>query len=399
MNGSEWLQACIEISSAMDSPALESDTLSGSCALSQKVIDILVQLENADHFLDRNSALQKQAGTTCDISIDVPRSLDYFFAKDWSDLLTTHGFTWRQPEKFFVLDGWSHARAKTYHNIITLSTCLKRIADHIETSPTKQSLIYLGKNKVEVPIQFSERELSLDLEDAEYFDQFTSEQSKHKSQRSSIVKASLTECIANDNEQDRFTNLLHKFDTFIKSVKHGYALYVSEFSYEKTLEEARKAKLDFNIRINKLISEMQNQLLAIPAIFIFIGAQFKAESSISAVSASLFIGTIIFGVLMSLLVRNQRDSMQAIDSEISSEKTKHSRISRHIERDVEEILKPLRNRTRQFYWKMWIIELSVSTTIIFALELTLNNLGTSILGLLSTLGTTLLAFVVDRYAC
>jgi len=252
---------------------------------------------------------------------------------------------------------------------------------------------------VEVPILFSDQELSLDLEEVDYFDQFTSEQSKHKSQRSSIIKASLAECVANDNEPDRFTNLLNKFDTFIKSVKHGYALYVSEFSYEKTLEEARKAKLDFNIRINKLIAEMQNQLLAIPAIFIFIGAQFKAEPKLSTVSISLLIGTLIFGLLMSLLVRNQRDSMQAIDLEIESEKSKHSRISSHIERDIEEILKPLNNRTRQFYWKMWIIEISVSSTIVFAMELTLNNLGTSILGLLSTLGSTLLALAVDRYTC
>ncbi|WP_223450317.1 MULTISPECIES: hypothetical protein [unclassified Pseudomonas] len=373
MTQDEWLAACVKLTETMDTPTLVDGSLVGDFQLTDELRAILKSLELSNHFLDRTKVFSRSDGDRVHISVDVPRSTNAFYAEDWTDLLTTGSFSWDPPKEYFILKGSSQANRENYAKIIRAARVLEIAADYVDPDASSRKLIYLGKKKLEIFIVYSDLNPSLNEEDIKGLELFLEDADKHKNQRHSIIKASLQESVGGGAANEMFELLLKKFSEFARSVEHGYALYVSEFSYEKILEDATKAKLDFHIRINKLISEMQNQLLAIPAAFIFVGTQFKSGTGFDISKLSLIFGVLIFGVLMDILIRNQKDSMSAIQHEIEAEVTKHIKISAKIRPQIEEIFSSLVHRSKKFKQKMFIIELSVSIIIAFTMILTLGG--------------------------
>lgn len=373
MTQDEWLAACVRLTEVMGTPSLTDGSLDGDFQLTAELRAILKNLESSNHFLDRTKVFGRSDGDRVNISVDVPRTSNAFYAEDWTDLLTTGSFSWDPPTEYFILKGSSQAHRENYANIVRVARALELAADYVDPDASSRKLIYLGKKKLEMFIIYSDLNVTLIEEDIKGVELFLQDADKHKNQRHSIIKASLQEAVGGGAADEIFALLLKKFTAFSRSVEHGYALYVSEFSYEKILEDATKEKLDFHIRINKLISEMQNQLLAIPAAFIFVGTQFKSGAGFDISKISLIFGVLIFGVLMDILVRNQKDSMSAIQHEIDAEILKHIKISAKIKPQIEEIFLPLVDRSKKFNLKMFIIEFSVSTIIAFTMILTLGG--------------------------
>lgn len=374
MTQDEWFAACVRLTEVMESPSLTDGSLDGVIQLTSELRAILKDLESSDHFLDRTKVLARSDGDTVKVSVDAPRNSNAFFAEDWEDLLTTGSFSWDPPAAYFILNGDSEIQRDNYAKTVRIVRALELAADYVDPDASRRKLIYLGKQKIEILIIYPDLNISLSDEDISGLELFLQDADKHKNQRNSIIKASLQEAIGGVVAEEMFTLLLKKFSAFSRSVEHGYALYVSEFSYEKIIEDANKAKLDFHIRINKLISEMQNQLLAIPAAFIFVGTQFKSGEGFDTSNISLITGILIFGGLMDILVRNQKDSMSAIQHEIDAEISKHIKISPKIKLQIEEIFSPLVGRSKKFNSKMLFIELSVSAIIAFTMILTLGGL-------------------------
>lgn len=373
MTQHEWLAACIKLTEIMESPTITDGSLHGRFQLTADIRATLKCLESSDHFLDRTKLLSKADGETVHAIVDVPRTSNAFYAEDWTDLLQTGSFSWDPPIEFFILKGFTQTHKENYAKIVRISRALELAADYIDPDASSRKLIYLGKNKLEMFVSYTNLDISLDDEDIKEIEHFLQDADKHKSQRYSIIKASLQEAVGGGESDEMFELLLKKFSAFARSVEHGYALYVSEFSYEKIIDDATKAKLEFHIRINKLISEMQNQLLAIPAAFIFVGTQFKSGTDFDITKISLILGVIIFGILMDILVRNQKDSMKAIQHEIETEISKHIKISPKIKPQIDAIFFPLVDRSKNFKLKMRIIELSVSAIIAFTMILALGR--------------------------
>ncbi|WP_157284056.1 hypothetical protein [Pseudomonas chlororaphis] len=363
----------MKLTEIMESPSITDGSLHGRFQLTADIRATLKSLESSDHFLDRTKLLSKADGETVNAIVDVPRTSNAFYAEDWTDLLTTSSFSWDPPNEFFILKGFTQTHKENYAKIVRIVRALELAADYIDPDASSRKLIYLGKNKLEMFVSYTNLDISLDDEDIKEIEQFLKDTDKHKSQRYSIIKASLQEAVGGGVADEMFELLLKKFSAFTRSVEHGYALYVSEFSYEKIIDDATKAKLEFHIRINKLISEMQNQLLAIPAAFIFVGTQFKSGTDFDITKISLILGVIIFGILMDILVKNQKDSMKAIQHEIETEISKHIKISPKIKPQIDAIFLPLVDRSKNFKLKMFIIELSVSAIIAFTMILAIGG--------------------------
>lgn len=373
MTQQEWLAACIKLTQMMESPSIIDGSLHGRFQLTADIRTTLQTLEASDHFLDRTKLLSKTDCETVDAIVEIPRGSHAFYAEDWTDLLTTGSFSWDPPEEFFILKDFTQKNKDSYAKIVRIARALEFAADYIDPDASSRKLIYLGKSKLEMFVSYKNLDISLEEQDINEIEFFIKDADKHKSQRYSIIKASLQEAIGGGLPEETFELLLRKFSSFARSVEHGYALYVSEFSYEKIIDDATKAKLEFHIRINKLISEMQNQLLAIPAAFIFIGTQMKIGTDFDITKMSLILGVIIFGILMDILVRNQKDSMKAIQHEIDAEISKHLKISPKIKPQIESIFSPLVGRSKNFKLKMLIIELSVSAIIAFTVVLCIGG--------------------------
>ena len=74
------------------------------------------------------------------------------------------------------------------------------------------------------------------------------------------------------------------------------------------------------LRLNKTFSDIQNQLLAIPAAILLVGANVKADNFTANISTA--VGISIFSWIMWKLIRNQSDSISAIHDEIRLRKDK-----------------------------------------------------------------------------
>lgn len=375
MDNREWLNTSIEISKLMKDPCIEDGYLVGECILSLDLLTMLQALKAENHFLDTGKVLKGGVGLSVKLSIEVPRTESVFFGSTWDDLLAFGNFLWSSPGEYYVLKQEGNAYDSNYKNIIRVIKALAFFADHQEGNSHSRKLIFLGKSKLELVLFYSDLSTTLLESDLKIIEEFSSLEDKHKTHRSAIIKASLAECVASESLEVRLSALLKKFSTFIGSIEHGYALYVSEFSYEKAIDEANKSKLDFHIRINKIIGDMQSQLLTIPAAFIFLGSQYKESNQLNISTVSLLVGAIIFGVLMDILVRNQKDSVEAIMSEVSGEMNRHIRVNQKIRTEIESIFKPLIGRVSGFRLKIFLVEVSVSLVIAFAIFLVFSNIS------------------------
>ncbi|UBH29235.1 hypothetical protein [Aeromonas enteropelogenes] len=136
--------------------------------------------------------------------------------------------------------------------------------------------------------------------------------------KKTIIKTVLFEMFSG-RENVPLLDLLHQFDDFMKRVHASYQLYVSEFSFEKVKEQIEKEKLDATMKINKIFSDIQNQLLAVPAALILAGGQMIKEDSWSTKNISIWLGVVVMSIFMTMLIRNQRNTLQAVKKEIDQQ--------------------------------------------------------------------------------
>jgi hypothetical protein len=153
---------------------------------------------------------------------------------------------------------------------------------------------------------------------------------------------------------------LERFPEFIKRVKDNYELYIAEFSFEKILEDIEAHKLDYTIKLNKVFSDIQSQLLAIPAALILVGSQLVNEGALSWKNVLIIVGVFIYSVLMNLLIRNQRNSLLAIGSEIR--KQEEYLLKRHValKGGFDQAFSALNSRFAQQQRLIWIVDFLVA---------------------------------------
>lgn len=100
----------------------------------------------------------------------------------------------------------------------------------------------------------------------------------------------------------------------------SYTLYTQDFSFEKLRSEVDKQNREDTLRLNKTFSEIQNQLLALPAALLVMGVAIKEDSW--STNLSVLVGVGIFMWVIRQLVANQNSSIDAIAGEIDLRRTK-----------------------------------------------------------------------------
>jgi hypothetical protein len=284
------------------------------------------------------------------ISVDSRRisSPESFYLAD-SDFL----YDTQIPETELPID------VKNYLGAVRFYSLLGEIADYKNVFGSITTLIFLGKEKLEIKPNYTLcdlRELPK-LNDFEI--NFIAENAAHKEQKRTIVHTVLLEIFEGYTDV-RFADLLVKFDDFIEKLNCSYNLYVSEFSFQKVKDEIEKEKLDATIKLNKVFSDIQNQLLSIPAALVFVGGQMSFAGNWTIKNLSIWLGFCIFAALMSLLIRNQRHTLDAVKQEIDQQwqqiKNKHSIVADRFKASYEQ----LGNRHKHQEWLIKVIDTLVS---------------------------------------
>lgn len=201
------------------------------------------------------------------------------------------------------------------------------------------TLVFLHNQKLEITTEYYEKNLR-DLPGLEEFEQQYLLSSTHKQQKATILRAALFN-IFSGQPKISLSDIIERFSEIVEYVESSYQLYVSEFSFHKVKSEVEKEKLEFTAKLNKVFSDIQNQLLAVPAALILIGGQMENGGVWSIKNLLIWSGAMVFAILMNLLINNQRHTLRAIKLEIDQQwdliKGKHKTVAEQFEDNYRQL--------------------------------------------------------------
>lgn len=226
-----------------------------------------------------------------------------------------------------------------YLQATRLYALLGKLADHQGGVGAAKTLVFLHKSKVEITPQYGEGDL-YELDNLRAFEIDFVVSDTHEAQKQTIIKTVLLELFAGRNKLP-FSELLARFAEFTEKVRASYELYVAEFSFQKVKAEVEKEKLDAMLKLNKVFSDIQSQLLAVPVALVLVAGQMENSGNWTSKNVLIWLAALIFAALMDLLIRNQRHTLKAVKQEIDQQRlqiaTKYQTIGPRFDGIYQEI--------------------------------------------------------------
>lgn len=303
--------------------------------------------------LENRNILESSEPSTRTIRLTVSKS----FFKTLDALLLNPTRRIKQPERFYIADlDYLHPHAgieppacvQQYMESVRLYNALKNVADHVNDSGSSGTLVFLGDRKLELSASYSPRDLA-SLSKLNAFEADFINTEMHAKQKKTIIRTVLFDIFANATAIS-MADIIKCFDHIVAQANASYQLYVSEFSFQKVKSEIEKEKLEFITKLNKVFSDIQNQLIAVPAALILIGGQMQNTGTPSIRNALIWCGAFVFAFFMDLLIRNQRNTLAAIKNEIDHQwriiRDKHQAVSGIFE-DSYAVLQNRHNEQRR----------------------------------------------------
>lgn len=207
---------------------------------------------------------------------------------------------------------------KYYVAATRLWALVKEMADYHQDSGNIQNFIESYESKIAIRLAYGSSDLRR-LGDLNSFIREFRETDTHKQQKRNIFRTVLIDLFKGRGSV-RLADLLVDFDDFVENARNSYSMYAADFSFEKVVEAVDRQNLEDTLRLNKVLSDLQNQLLALPAALIFAGA--SLESGHIFQNIAVVLGVLMFVVFMWLLVANQLNSLEAIGNEIDIRQSK-----------------------------------------------------------------------------
>ncbi|MAX33936.1 MAG: hypothetical protein CME72_12825 [Halomonadaceae bacterium] len=239
------------------------------------------------------------------------------------------------------------------------------VADHQFERQNELELVFLHQEKLVIEVKFS----SSDLVSLACLDELENEflrSDTHREKKISIFRSVLTERYKGRGRVN-FGELLRDFFRLLDSLRNNYDLFVSEFSFENIKSQVERDKLEFTTRLNKVFSDIQNQLLAVPAALLLVGSQMEKTDPIgwSLKNVVIWLGAVVFAVLMELLIRNQRNTLQAVKNEMDLQKMIFKDHHRAIYHKFKDVYVELGQRFRHQRNLLWFIRCLVGAALGF----------------------------------
>ncbi|MEX5328065.1 hypothetical protein WCD99_04140 [Pseudomonas paraeruginosa] len=278
-----------------------------------------------------------RTGEVHQVQLDEPRIGIGILADSFDEILTFQNGYIREP-RFFLLplmwactDNAPPELVSRYRTVISLIKIFEESSAYLDKED--QQLVYIDEGKFVLPVAYRSDDLNkLDLASAnallERFGHNT-----HRDQKLTILARATQKLCGQLHPSDRFSYLLRQISELLNKFDEGYRIYVADFSYEKVLDQMEAAKLEELAKIHKNFSDIQNQILGIPVATVIVATQLKSSSNVGVefwVNTAILIGVWIFAILTNLVLRNQRNSLDAISDEILRKKKK-------LESDYSEI--------------------------------------------------------------
>lgn len=217
----------------------------------------------------------------------------------------------------------SESKNPLFKNVLTIAYLFKNlqsIADHKGEDGADPFVLFIGKDNLKISSKYDSEVLNLSLGNINLFiNQFILSET-HQEDKVLAVKNALQEAFSDKNIS--LTEFIKRFDHFFKIVKNNFQLYMDKFSFEDFKHKIEDEKREYLLKINKIFSDMQNQLLTLPIASVIAASQMSKVGGFGdgVKNIALLLGVYIFAYMIRIFAHNQEDSLDAIRSEIEIKK-------------------------------------------------------------------------------
>lgn len=265
---------------------------------------------------------------------------------------------------------------RNYIKNVNIFLLIKTQSDHHTTNGSNEETLYfLGQKKFSIINNLSTLS-PVDLDTILAFKTSYIESQIHKEAIKHIIKDSLINFYSNYHEIS-LNQVCKDFNKIYDVIKNNYETYMSEFTFSKVKREVEKFRTENITRINKAFSDIQIQIITIPASVVIVAANFKTakEFSLKTNSVILF-GAVFFAIAVYYICENQKDTLKNINHEIQSHKEELEKNPLFIvDSDILSNYTFLINRYRKQRKNLSRIKLGVLISILLTITiyLTLNS--------------------------
>lgn len=209
---------------------------------------------------------------------------------------------------------------KKYINCVQLYNLLKIKSDHVSKSiMDEESLFFLGKKRLEVVNDLSLRE-KIKIDKLYIFKLNFYETEIHKDPIKHIISDSLINYFNHDTKIS-INKIIAEFDNIFEVINNNYNMYLSEFTFEKIKKEVEKFRTESITRLNKAFTDIQMQIITIPASLIVVASSLKTGKDFSIlVNSIILMGALFFAIAVLFMCENQKDTLDNIKYEIDAQK-------------------------------------------------------------------------------
>lgn len=283
----------------------------------------------------------------------LPRSADFgHIFNDMDQFCRNSFFKSKNTKKYFIIDLKFDSNDSNKPEIINKYEALLRLLEILEKSAafvdsSSSRFLFLQPEKMELEVFYTPLNLiNLDIDSINKIQGYISE-NIHESQKRIIFSKAIVGYCKNETLPNRFIKLLGGLKSIFETLDHDYAVFSSDFSYEKLRNEIENAKLEEQVKIHKIITDIQNQILGIPVATVIVATQFKTQKQVDynalyqfCLNTGIFIGVLIFVVILWFLIKNQKESLLGLEIEIVRKDMKFKIDSPIVYKKIESEGKP-----------------------------------------------------------
>ncbi|WOF44731.1 hypothetical protein KNJ79_07445 [Sphingopyxis indica] len=286
-------------------------------------------MENDDLYADAQISVEGdaelKAGAQIRVNVGRPNVAKMgLLVSSFDELFGSPGAVLEEPVRYFVKEpGFASGDEPApevllrYRAVLTVVSILRETASLVDE--TLRQLIFIGKEKLIVPIQFGQRDLLGDVvTEAERLNKLFAVE-LHVDEKRTILQTTLIEMVGSMRSDKRFGFIIRNLGRLADEVEKGYRLFTSSFSYSKIRNEVEAARLEFVAKIHKTIVDIQGQLLGIPIATIVVVSQLKEVKGCDVAfwtNLGVFLGAWIFVGMLTIAGLNQWKTLAAIGQEV-----------------------------------------------------------------------------------
>lgn len=338
--------------------------------------------------------------------------------KNFEKLLSDSGYRRNTPsDSFYLVDDKQAYYSDednsffiNYLNIIKLYRFLEKKADHKSNDGGVQNLIFLGSKKLILSDEYDYTNL-VELKDLDNFiSKFSHDDSiqgvSHK-EKDQILKKTLVKFFK-DCDSIKLSQVIQDFSKINNYVSDELDIYMSKFSYDDVRKEVEKDKTDFIVRLNKVFSDIQTQLIGVPVSVILAADKLKIGSDATQ-GSNQFLGMHLtnclvilaigfYAIVLTMLIRNQTNTLDALKDEIDHHeslfKSKHKAIAERFQNSFNQIKNRYDHQKKMLLWVDILV--SCAFGVIFIIAYT-SSFSSNLNILLPFMGFSLLIGLVYFY--